>query len=288
MAQKRTVLITGCSDGGMGSALAIELHKIGWRVFAAARNPSKLAQTTAAGIESVLLDVSSQESIKAAVAKVGELTGGSLDALVNNAGVGHRMPVLDFDLDRVRSLFDVNFFAVIALSQVFFPLLRKSSRGGMIVNNTSIAGYLGLPFEGAYNASKAATSALTRTLRLELQPLGIKVIELVTGTVKTSFFENFPDAALPDGSEYSIAKEEIESFMSGGPTHTSVIEADAWAAMVAKDLNQPNPPYQIWRGTLAGQIRILSSFRPSLFDGQMKKLVGLDVFEKKINEQGNS
>lgn len=90
----RTVLITGCSDGGLGAGLAIQFHKRGDRVFATARNPAKMASLTALGIETFKLDVLSDESIKACVEEVSALTGGKLNMLVNNAGAGYSMPVV--------------------------------------------------------------------------------------------------------------------------------------------------------------------------------------------------
>ena len=90
----RTILITGCSDGGLGAALAIAFHKRGNRVFATARNTAKMASLKAAGIDTLALDVLSDDSIKACVEQVSSLTGGSLDMLVNNAGAGYSMPLV--------------------------------------------------------------------------------------------------------------------------------------------------------------------------------------------------
>lgn len=92
----RTILITGCSDGGLGAALATQFHKRGDRVLATARNPAKMASLTALGIETLKLDVLSDESIKACVEEVSALTGGKLNMLVNNAGAGYSMPIVRF------------------------------------------------------------------------------------------------------------------------------------------------------------------------------------------------
>jgi NAD(P)-dependent dehydrogenase (short-subunit alcohol dehydrogenase family) len=144
---KKTMLITGCSDGGLGSALALAFHKSGWRVFASARNLKKLQETEAAGIESMQLDVTSLDSIKVAVSKISELTGGSLDALLNNAGAGYNMPFLDLDTQKVRDLFELNVFSNISTIQAFAPLLIKAR--GMVINNTSIVSSFGLPIQSA-------------------------------------------------------------------------------------------------------------------------------------------
>lgn len=134
-------------------------------MIASARNVSKISQMASVdGIETIQLDVTSPDSIKASVAEVSKLTGGSLDAFVHNAGVMCSMPLVDVGLDQVRKTFETNAFAIISLSQAFLPLLLKSNKdsGGqaMIVNNSSIVAIL--PFLAPYNASKAAVSALTR------------------------------------------------------------------------------------------------------------------------------
>jgi short-subunit dehydrogenase len=102
-----------------------------------------------------------------------------LDILVNNSGSGYAMPVLDSDMAVSKALFDVNFFAVISVTQAFIPLLVKSK--GTVVNNTSFVSVLPVPFQGVYNASKAAASMLASTMRIELAPLGVKVVDLRTG-----------------------------------------------------------------------------------------------------------
>ena len=128
---KRTVLLTGCSDGGMGASLALAFHEAGLKVFATARNPSKMASLKAAGIETLALDVQSEDSIKACLSQVP-----SLDILVNNAGAGYVNPVTDVDIKQAKELFDLNVWAQLALIQACLPLLLKSKQA-VIVNHTS-------------------------------------------------------------------------------------------------------------------------------------------------------
>ncbi|EED14044.1 IBR finger domain protein [Talaromyces stipitatus ATCC 10500] len=212
-----TILITGCSDGGLGSHLALAFHKAGWRVFASARNLTKLKQATTAGIEAIQLDVTSDKSIVSAVSQISELTHGSLDVLLNNAGGGYSMPLMDLELDQARKLFDLNVWSIISVTRAFLPLLSKSQYGGMVVNNTSCSSVpAGMqPFAGAYAASKAAAASITEILRLELAPFGIKSINLMMGAVKSNFFENTPASTLPPTSLYNVAKETVERAMSG-------------------------------------------------------------------------
>jgi 1-acylglycerone phosphate reductase len=188
---KPTVLITGCSDDGLGSALAQELHAAGHhRVFATARNPSKLGNVKAAGIETLLLDVLSETSIGNCVVELRKLTGGSLDMLINNAGATYYTPLVDASILEGKKIFDLNVWANLATVQAFLPLLLKSTHGGVIVNHTSIAAALSPPFMALYGASKAAMSMMTTSLRLELSPFGIKVVEILSGAVKSKINSN--------------------------------------------------------------------------------------------------
>ncbi|KAK8024083.1 IBR finger domain protein [Apiospora rasikravindrae] len=290
MAPQRTVLITGCSDHSLGAALALAFHKTGkWRVFASARNPAKLKQATDAGITTVQLDIASQESITASVAAVEKLTGGSLDALVNNAGAAYSLPLLDIDLDKARNLFELNVFSMLAVTRAYMPLLMKSQHptGGMLVNHTSAASQTAgsVPFQGVYNASKAAAASFTEGLRLELAPFGIRVVNMLTGGVKSTFFDNAPTATLPTDSLYNVAKKEVETAMAGEDTAANGTEANVWADLVVKDLSRPNPAHWVWRGRHATEVRLASHLPVGTLDSVIKKMSKLDVLEQKVKEK---
>lgn len=145
------MLITGCSEGGIGFALAQEFHRKGLRVFATARNLSKVQHLQDAGLEIIQIDVVDQASIKDAVATVSKLTGGTLDILVNNAGGGYQMPILDADLDEARKLFEVNVWGLLAVTQAFAPLLAEAAAQGhkaRIVNIGSVVSRVNVPWQG--------------------------------------------------------------------------------------------------------------------------------------------
>ncbi|KAL2842727.1 IBR finger domain protein [Aspergillus pseudoustus] len=284
MPSKRSILITGCSDGSLGSALVLEFHATGWRVFASARNPAKLKYAVSLGIETVQLDTLSDDSILACVSQIQELTGGSLDALVNNAGRGYSMPVMDMEIQKARELFELNVWSLISVTQAFLPLLRTSthSGGALLINHTSVSGVITStgPFAGAYNASKAAASSFTETLRLELEPVGIRVINLVTGAVQSTFHDNAPAPTLPPTSLYNVAKDLVEKAMINEDAANDT-DSRKWAKQVVHDVSKRRPAYWIWRGKLSTRARIATLLPIGVFDRIMKKWVGLDIVEQR-------
>ena len=251
---------------------------------------SKLKQVEAAGIETVQLDTTSDESIAGSVSRVKELTGGSLDALLNNAGAGYSMPLMDLNIAKTRELFDLNVFSLLSVTRAFLPLLIKSTHGAILVNNTSISSLVtgALPFEGAYNSSKAAATSLTEVLRLELAPFGIKVINLMTGAVRSTFHDNAPRTTLPSTSLYNVAKETVEKTMTGEAATAGGADQIEWAEQVVKDLSKPNPSYWLWRGKYSSLVRMASFLPVGFLDSSIKSKVGLDVVERKLQEQGKA
>ena len=122
------------------------------------------------------------------------------------------MPLVDASIPEAKNLFDLNVWSHIAVTQAFLPLLLRSSHG-MIVNQTSVGAVVTIPFQAVYNSSKAALAMLSDSLRLELQPFGIAVVDLRTGVVKTNLIKNLKESkkpSLPEGSIYEPAKETVE------------------------------------------------------------------------------
>ena len=281
--RQKTVLITGCSEGGIGDALAQQFHIAGYHVFATARDIITLANLFP-GIEKLALDVTS-DNIKECVKEVSRLTDGTLDMLVNNAGVGYIMPLSDADLHTSRQVFEINVFARLAVTQAFLPLILKSK--GVIVNQSSIASVVNSPMQGIYSASKAAAAMLNDTLRIELKPFGVKVIELKSGLVHTNFLKNsMGSVQLPKSSIYSIAKREVEEKLQGSFYLDGAMKRDEYAKQVVAELMKDNPPIRIWKGGKTYEAWVASSIAPTIaFDRALAEMGALGVVAKRVTER---
>ncbi|CAG9988893.1 unnamed protein product [Clonostachys byssicola] len=253
---KQTILITGCSDGGIGSALAIVFQKRGFHVFASARDSTKMSTLKdLPDITLLTLDVVKIVDIKDAVDAISAKTNGTLDYLISNAGRNHFMPILDEDLDTVRNLFEINFFAPIALAQAFSPLLIKAK--GMAVFIASISGYLNIPYMGTYSASKRGMEVVADTLRLELAPFGVDVLEVVTGAVKSRGQTYFGDFKLPENSLYKKIEPTIANRAQGGDGMPRM-DTEEYAAAVSEQILK-RITGRFWCGKQADQTRMATT-----------------------------
>ena len=284
----------------MGAALVIAFHSAGHHVYATARNPSKLLPLAAQGIETLVLDVTSASSVASAVSYVSSSLpdGKGLDILINNAAGNYTMPIADASLDAARELFDLNVWSHVAVTQAFLPLLLMSTTTtpsvagrptqAMIVNHTSVGSVMAFPFQGIYNASKAALAMLSETMRLELAPFGIRVIDLKTAAVRTNFISNnninVNVERLPGGSIYGPAREVVEKAMSQEEFSERGMTAEQWAAEVAALLLGRSPPAVVWRGESALLVRVASMMPSGMFEGAVKRMTKLNVVEKIIKE----
>jgi NAD(P)-dependent dehydrogenase (short-subunit alcohol dehydrogenase family) len=185
-AQGQAVLISGASTG-IGRAVALDLDRRGYRVFAGVRHAADaaaLCEEASDRLSTVMLDVTDHAQIHAAVAHIQAAVGADgLAGLINNAGIGITGPIEMVDLKQWRQQFEVNFFGAIALTQACLPLLRQGQ--GRIINMSSASGRLAAPTMGPYSASKWALEALSDTLRLELERQGIHISVIQPGAVDT-------------------------------------------------------------------------------------------------------
>jgi NAD(P)-dependent dehydrogenase (short-subunit alcohol dehydrogenase family) len=182
----KAVLITGCSSG-IGRATALRLAKSGWSVHASARRLETIADLQEAGCRTLALDVTDEESMRAAVDAV-EQAEGAVGVLVNNAGYSQSGAIESVPLDAVRRQFETNVFGLVRLTQMVLPRMR-SQGWGKIVNLGSVGGRVVFPGGGQYHATKHALEAISDALRFELRGFGIDVILLEPGLITTEFGE---------------------------------------------------------------------------------------------------
>ncbi|KAH7175099.1 uncharacterized protein B0J16DRAFT_349545 [Fusarium flagelliforme] len=272
---KRSILITGCSQGGAGNALALGFASKGFRVFATARSLKTLVNLTDSGIEILTLDVTRPESIANLKTEISTRTGGSLDILFNNAGALYEAPAVEADPARVRSLFDTNVFGLMEVVTAFTPLLLASVSNNYaptIVNVASVLARLPSPFSSAYNATKAAVVAYSDTLRLEVRPLGLKVVTLHMGEVSTPLMAtdniNF-------GAE-SIYRDAEAAVKQRTTTHLGkTMPPEQFAREVIGEIIGGKQTF-LWKGTNASLVWLLNAFGPrTVFDSTLVKAAGL-------------
>lgn len=252
---QKTVLITGCSEGGIGASLAAEFQLRGFRVFATARSLAKMKALADKGIETITMDVTSDASVEAAAREVEAATGGPLDYLVNNAGIHHFMPFADSRMDDFRRVINTNLLGAFAVTHACLPMLIRAR--GVVVNIGSVQEIYCVPYQAAYNASKAALHALSHTLRVELEPFGVRFVTVVAGGVKTKIYENAP-SKMPENSLYAPLASKIENreFIQ----RISKVEVDDFAREVVNDLMKPRLAVTIWKGGMSTLAWILTWF----------------------------
>ncbi|HLP82176.1 MAG TPA: SDR family NAD(P)-dependent oxidoreductase, partial [Nitrosomonas sp.] len=182
---KKTILITGCSSG-IGLCVARGLHARGYRVFATVRRHESVQALLAEGLESFQLNLTDSNSINFAFEEVMRRTGGELYALFNNGAFGLPGAVEDLSRDALRAQFETNVFGWQELTNLVIPVMRRQGYG-RIIQNSSVLGFVALPFRGAYNASKYAIEGLSDTLRLELRGSNIYVSLIEPGPIASQF-----------------------------------------------------------------------------------------------------
>jgi len=188
---QKSILITGCGSG-IGNHAAMQLKQRGYRVFASARKKEDVSKLSAAGLESVLLDVTDTASMQQALAHILQQTNGTLDALFNNAGYLQAGAIEDLTHDTNRAQFETNVFGPMELIRLVLPIMRQQGHG-RIIQNSSILGVITLPYYGAYNASKFALEGFSRTLRQELYGTQIHLSIINPGPIQSELRKNaFP------------------------------------------------------------------------------------------------
>ncbi len=248
---RRVALITGGS-GGIGCETAQMFAARGFQVYELSRSGSSNETVT-----HVTADVTDEASLAAAFSHIYSLEG-RIDALVNNAGFGICGAVEHTPIADMKRQFDVNFFGLLAASKAALPYLKQT--GGRIINVSSVAAVLPIPFQTLYSASKAAVNAFTLALRNEVGPLGVSVCAVLPGDVKTGFTsarERADDPAGDYGSRIARSIDTMERDEQSGMQPALVARAIYRAATAAR----PRPFFVV--GAKYRLFALLAKFLPA-------------------------
>ncbi|HXJ97257.1 MAG TPA: SDR family oxidoreductase [Gelidibacter sp.] len=192
----KVVLITGGSSG-IGKSVGEFLTQKGFIVYGTSRNPERYSKSQ---FNLVKLDVSDTKSIEEAVKMVIDKQG-RLDVLINNAGAGITGPIEEIPDAEIQRNFETNFFGPIRVIKAVLPQMRTQN-AGLIINVTSIAGYMGLPYRGIYSASKGALELLTEAFRMEIKGFNIEMTNVAPGDFATNIAAGRYHAPILENSAY--------------------------------------------------------------------------------------
>lgn len=266
----KIAIVTGASSG-IGQATAKRLATAGYKVYGTSRRG---AQAGTQPFEMLPLDVTSDESVEAAVSEVVQRDG-RIDLLVNNAGFGVAPAgAEESSIDQARLIFETNFFGLIRMTRAVVPRMRRQGNG-RIINIGSVLGFLPMPYGALYAATKHAVEGYSESLDHELRTRGIRVSVIEPAYTKTSFDANFlePDAKL---DEYREAREGVKKRVN--EVMATAEQPDVVADTVLKAANAAHPKIRYTAGSLANRLRLLRRFAPTgLVDAGIRKDLRLDA-----------
>ncbi|ASG67454.1 short-chain dehydrogenase/reductase [Francisella halioticida] len=270
--KKQSVLVTGCSHGGIGYATAVHLKELGHQVFTSARKQKDVDALNAEGFETYLIDVTEYQSIDNALENILNKTNGTLDVVFNNAGYGQAGALEDIKTKYLKEQFETNFFGLHYLTTKALKIMRKQGYG-KIIQHSSVLGLVSMKYRGAYNASKYAIEGLTDTMRLELQGSNIFMTSLNTGPITSKFRENSIKTIKNINYENSAHKNDYARILVRQNKPIPFNEPALSVAKVVEKIinsNKPKPRYYITKATWIMAIlkRILST---STLDKILKK-----------------
>ncbi|KAJ7275690.1 NAD-binding protein [Mycena rebaudengoi] len=253
------VFITGCSNGGIGAALCRSFLSKGCIVYATARSAEAMSDLVHDNVRKLVVDVTENASVETAVEQVYSETEG-IDVLVSNAGYSHIGPLIDTPFEEGVRVVETNFFGFVRLVKHVVP--RMGKRGsGTVVAMGSILGELATPFQGFYNASKAALHSYVETLRMECQHIGVKVVLIAPGSIRSNISVKSA-YTVPEGSFYGALEKQIKHVMYQSQTEDyGVMDTDQFARTVVAKVMHPNPPQYLSLGGYTTIWWILKWFR---------------------------
>ncbi len=259
--EPKVIFVTGTTSG-FGLSMAERLASEGHTVIGTSRNPEKMKPS----FELLRLDVTSEASVKRCVS---ELLAHHpvIDVVVNNAGVAVTGAIEETPLEDARMQFETNFWGPIRVLKEILPALRRQRRGH-IINISSLAGLIGIPYQGFYTASKHALEGYSKSLKAEVEPFNIKVTLIEPGFFRTN---------LQNSSH--LAKERVPDYDGIRPKVLAAIResvdnappAEIVAAVISRVVNTNKPRFKYRVGNQAKFLPILDFFLPKIFDSGLKK-----------------
>jgi len=227
----KVVLITGGSSG-IGKSIGEYLIQKGMTVFGTSRNPQNYPQSK---FPIIALDVTKKETISICIQNVIDAEG-QIDVVINNAGTGITGPIEETPEIEIKKSFETNFFGPINVIKAVLPQMRKQN-SGLIINITSIAGYMGLPYRGIYTASKGALELITETFRMEIKDFNIQMTNIAPGDFATNIAAGRYHAPVKENSPYkdkyaSVLKAIDEDVNKG--THPIVMAKAVYKVIETK------------------------------------------------------
>ena len=263
-------LVTGASSG-IGQATAERLVQAGYKVYGTSRRATRAGQRS---FEMVTLDVTSEESVEAAVSEVIRRDG-RIDLLVNNAGFSIAPAgAEESSIDQARSIFDTNFFGILRMTRAVLPHMRRQG-SGRIINISSIFGFLPAPYMALYAATKHAIEGYSESLDHELRTRGIRVSVIEPANTSTQFDANLlqPDSKL---DEYRDARVAVAKRMTEMVTEGDQPGVIADAVLKAASAGRPKLRYPAGAG--ASRLQLLRRFAPTgVLDSGIRKNLRLDA-----------
>ena len=268
--KSKTALVTGASSG-IGDATAQRLATAGYKVYGTSRRGAQVGQRS---FEMLPLDVTSDESVEAAVREVLRLDG-RIDVLVNNAGFGVAPAgAEESSIEQARSIFDTNFFGIVRMTRAVVPHMRHQG-GGRIINIGSVLGFLPMPYGALYAATKHAIEGYSESLDHELRTRGIRVSVIEPAYTKTQFDANLlePDSTLDEYREVRAAlRKKLKEVLATADEPGVVADVVLEAASAAR------PKLRYTAGGLANRLRVLRRFAPAgMVDAGIRRDLQLDA-----------
>lgn len=259
----KVVLITGGSSG-IGKSIGEFLHHKGFVVYGTSRNPERILNSI---FPLLALDVRNTDTIHIAVAKI-IAASGRLDIVINNAGVGITGPIEEIPMAEIKNNFETNLFGPIEVMKAVLPQMR-AQKSGLIINITSIAAYMGLPYRGIYSASKGALELITEALRMEVKSFGIQITNVAPGDFVTNIASGRFHAPLIKDSAYEIPYGNTLKMMDEHVESGS--NPDEMAEAVYKIIQNSNPKIHYKVGAFMQKFSIV-----------LKRILPDKVYEKML------